>query len=802
MTRAGLASTLMWALLVLIAAVIVARATYTADLSAFLPRRASATQRVLVEQLSEGPAAHLILAAIEGADARTRAQVSAGLAARLSSDPAFAAINNGNSAQLERDRQFLFEHRYVLSAAVTPQRFTAQGLHQAIGDSLDVLASPEGLLVKALFTRDPTGEMLAIIESLGASHAPHTSEGVWSSPDGQRALLLAQTSAAGSDIDGQQAACQALRRAFAAATAALPAVQRAGLRLQMSGPPVFAVASRATIKAEVWRLSCISAALITALLLAVYRSLPVLALSLVPVASGGLAGVAAVALGFPAVHGITLGFGVTLIGEAVDYAIYLFIQRPSGFLRSVWPTIRLGVLTSICGFAALLPSSFPGLAQLGLYSIAGLVAAALVTRFVLPAWLPRAPSIRDLSAAGARLTRVLATLRPGRSVLLLVLLLAAAILYLHRGELWNRDLAALSPTPIAAQELDARLRSDAGAPDARYLVVASAADREGALAAAEALSTHLTPLVDSSVIGGFESPARFLPSLAAQRARRASLPPPDELRERLGRALTGLPVSAARLQPFLLDVERARTAPPLTSADLAGTSLARVVDALLVRTAAGWSALLPVSAAGSARLSASAVTRLRAAVAGAALPHAQLLDLKDEADQLYAGYLREAERLALVGLGAIVLLLLITLRSAERVARVVAPLVLSVLTTTAMLVALGQKLTIMHIVGMLLIVAVGSNYALFFDRAGMRPQEGSMSLRLASLAVANLATVTGFSVLACSSIPVLADLGLTVAPGTLLALLFAALLARPVALTPPDTAATRRSATTPVGGAA
>jgi predicted exporter len=36
-------------------------------------------------------------------------------------------------------------------------------------------------------------------------------------------------------------------------------------------------------------------------------------------------------------------------------------------------------------------------------------------------------------------------------------------------------------------------------------------------------------------------------------------------------------------------------------------------------------------------------------------------------------------------------------------------------------------------------------------------------------------------VLACSSVPVLRDLGSTVAPGALLALVFAALMARPVA---------------------
>ena len=66
MTSAGKTATLIWALGALLAAIIAARASYTADLSAFLPRRASATQRLLVEQLREGPAPHLIIAAIGG----------------------------------------------------------------------------------------------------------------------------------------------------------------------------------------------------------------------------------------------------------------------------------------------------------------------------------------------------------------------------------------------------------------------------------------------------------------------------------------------------------------------------------------------------------------------------------------------------------------------------------------------------------------------------------------------------------------------------------------------------------------
>jgi predicted exporter len=49
---------------------------------------------------------------------------------------------------------------------------------------------------------------------------------------------------------------------------------------------------------------------------------------------------------------------------------------------------------------------------------------------------------------------------------------------------------------------------------------------------------------------------------------------------------------------------------------------------------------------------------------------------------------------------------------------------------------------------------------------------------LASLLVANCSTVVAFGVLALSSVPVLHDLGETVAPGALLALAYAALLAR------------------------
>lgn len=787
MTRPGVVGTLLWAILTAVAAVVVARATYTTDLSAFLPRDPSETQRILVDQLRDGLASRLIIVAIEGADSKTRSRLSMAVASRLRTDTNFVSVNNGESSGTERDRQFLFNHRYLLSESVTPQRFTVDGLKDAIQDTLDLLASPAGLLAKSLLPRDPTGEMVQIVGQLSSGGSPRSADGVWASGNGERALIVAQTRAHGSDTDGQQRAVEAIQRAFAAASVGLKTTSQRPATLKMSGPGVFSVVARATIIKEVTRLSILSTFIIVVLLLGVYRSLAALFLGLVPVASGALAGVAAVALGMGVVHGITLGFGITLIGEAVDYSIYLFIQSQertgirgsehANWQRSVWPTIRLGMLTSICGFASLLPSGFPGLAQLGLYSIAGLVAAALVTRFVLPHWLPRNFAIRDVAPLGVAVAGFLQRVQGARAALVVLPVVACIVLYTHRDTLWNRELSALSPVSQADQDLDAQLRVDIRAPDVRYLAIVSAPDRESVLGAAEKVGARLEQLIDANVIGGYETPVRYLPSLALQRARQASLPPAAELRERLQKAVAGMPVRAERLEPFLVDAEAARRQPLVTRKDLDGTSLATGFDALMLPEGSGWIALLPLRAAASNPFSIDDA-RVRKAVSEAVPGRATVLDLKGEADRLYSKYLSEAVHLSLAGFAAIVILLLVALRSAARVMRVVVPLALAVLAVAGGFALLGRQLTILHVIGMLLIVAVGSNYALFFDRRATDAHAGSVPLTLASLLIANAATVVSFGVLAFSSVPVLAALGSTVAPGALLALLFSALLAR------------------------
>jgi predicted exporter len=153
------------------------------------------------------------------------------------------------------------------------------------------------------------------------------------------------------------------------------------------------------------------------------------------------------------------------------------------------------------------------------------------------------------------------------------------------------------------------------------------------------------------------------------------------------------------------------------------------------------------------------------------------VDMKSEFDTLYQGYLSEAVSLSLAGFVAIVGLLAFSLRSARRLARVLLTLVLTVAIVIAGLHLIGERLHLLHLVGMLLIVAVGSNYALFFDRAaGGEPLDAEILL---SMAVAALTTTIGFGALALSSVPVLNAVGVTVGPGALLAILLSAVLVYP-----------------------
>ena len=783
---------LVWLLALLGAAVVTVRSHYAADLSAFLPRAPSAEQGVLLDQLRSGVAARLVLIGIEGGTPAARSAASLAWGQHLRESGLFESVNNGDNRQYEALGKFLFEHRYLLSPAVDAQRFSVDGLRAAMNETVSLLGTPAAAAVKPVLTRDPTGETARMAEAMLPANAPRSDGGVWVSREAPRAVLLATTRADGSDLDGQEHALEFLRTSFAPHAAQ-------GLKLVISGAGTFAVASRAQIKHEVERLAIAGTLAIVLLMGAAFGSLRALAIAVLPVGTGVLAGIATVSLAFGQVHGITLGFGTTLIGEAIDYAIYYLIQAHAGprsadrpldgsergagarrWIAQNWPTVRLGLWTSLCGFVALVFSGFPGLAQLGVFSVSGLIAAALTTRYVMPVLAPDGAPGRGLRRQLGAWTGRAAAFAPRLRVPLALIALAALIALLWLPSPWRGDLQALSPIGDQALKLDAALRRDVGATEAGTLVAVSADSEAAVLERAEQVGVRLDSLVTDGALEGYETPVRLLPSPATQTARRAALPDADTLRARLVEAATDGPIKAERLAPFVADVQTARAQPVLTRASLQGTPLATAVDAMLVPGRAGvssWRVLIALQT-GERGLP---TDRLRAALVG--VPGVQVVQIGSELAALYAHYLREAMWQAGLGALAVCGLLALYLRSWRRLLGVAQPIAAAVLIVLAALALRGAALGILHLVGFLLVVAIGSNYALFFDQlrhgaAGSNDASGAHHDTLASLALANLTIVISFALLAVSSIPALYAIGEVVAPGTLLCLLLSAAFVR------------------------
>ncbi|WP_133000260.1 MMPL family transporter [Luteimonas arsenica] len=739
------------------------RLELSGDLRRFMPEPRTPAQKLLVDELGEGPGSRLLLVSLSGADPEALADQSRALAAALAADPGFEFIANGIDAGLEAVPESLRPYRYLLSTALDGRRLDADYLGEQLDERLQDLGSPMAGLVEPLLPSDPTLEMLALAEAWQPKAAPRRLHGVWFDADGTEALLLAQTAAGGFDPTAQQRAYDAVYSAFAEAAG------DSGAQLRMTGPGAFSVEIGGRTAREAQWIGTVDTIGLVLLLLIAYRSWRAPLLGVLPLATAGLAGLGAVALAFEAVHGITVAFGFTLIGVVQDYPIHFLSQQRAGIsprdnVRALWPALFTGVVATCIAYLTFLFSGVDGLRQLAVFTISALAAAALATRFGLPALVDPAP--RDLADSPRlqALWRGIERLpRPRGWLLLAVAAACVAVLASVRGPFWENDLSKLTPVPEEGMALDERLRQALGAPDVRYVVVLRGADADAALAATEALHPRLDALVAEGALDGWDSAARYLPSAATQRARQQALPPPDELRAALDEAVAASPFRADAFEAFLTDVERARNAAPLRPADLAGTPLAATVEGLLLPAA-------------TALVSLSGLTDVEAVSRAAAEAGGELLDMKQASESLVAEY--RGRVLAALAVAALLLAATVwfSLRTPGRVARVLLPMALTTLVILAVLRGFGVELNLFHLVALILAAGLGLDYALFFEHAGDRRDDQLRTLH--AVLVCSLMTLLVFSLLALSSIPVLRAIGSTVAIGVFSNFVLALLVSR------------------------
>jgi predicted exporter len=335
--------------------------------------------------------------------------------------------------------------------------------------------------------------------------------------------------------------------------------------------------------------------------------------------------------------------------------------------------------------------------------------------------------------------------------------------------MWENALGKLTPVPEPLLQQDAQLRTELGASDIRRILVVEAASADEVLRHTEALVPQLDAMVKNGDIESYDQVARYLPSIGVQKRRQAALPDRATLQASLAEALKGLQFKPGLFEPFLNDIDKARTLPPLTAENLAGTPLELLVGGMLLHHGDQWSGLITFGGVNN-----SAGIEKIAADAGGAIT---LLDLKDASEDLVAR--QRVHILWSLAIAAVLLILTVfaALRSPRRVVRVIAPMAVTTLLIIGILQALGISLNLFHLIALVLAAGLGIDYALFFESVEEDPVEQRRTLH--AVLVCALSTLWVFLLMAFATTPVLSSIGLTVSLGVVSNFVLALLLTRP-----------------------
>ncbi|MFZ3153707.1 MMPL family transporter [Pseudomonas sp.] len=570
---------------------------------------------------------------------------------------------------------------------------------------------------------------------------------------------LLRASAEGSAFDMQE---PPLIAAQLAATRAQ--VETVGGQLLAAGGVLYAAAGQAKASREISLIGGGATLGTLLLLLLAFRRVRVL-VSLLPIGMALLAGCTACVLVFGQINALTLVLGASLIGVAADYPQHYLSKSWSnlagadgwsswGALRATLPGLSLSLGTNLIGYLALAFTPFPALTQVALFSAAGLIAAYLCSVCLLPAWLRGLrlnPSPQLLSFSQgllARRARLLGKIGSAPLLVLLLLFCAGGLWQLHtQNDL--RQWLGQEPQLLAEAQRIAELTGQQ--PTSQFFLV-RAANPQQLLERQAALSQRLDQAVQKGQLRGY----RALSQLVA----------PDSQLQALRTALAALP---QHWQP-LLDLGIPPDALQNELVELQQNNQASLEQALASPLGEAWRPLwLGAHTDGVAGLVSlqglSNSSELQPLVEG--LPGVQLVDRISELNTLFSATQLSAAELKLISSVAILLLLCLPFGLGGALRVVCLPL-LAALTALACLGWLGQPLTLFSLFGLLLITAIGVDYAIL-----MRENIGGPAVSLLGTLLSALTSWLSFGLLLISDTPAIANFGLAISLGLLFCFLLA-----------------------------
>lgn len=342
-------------------------------------------------------------------------------------------------------------------------------------------------------------------------------------------------------------------------------------------------------------------------------------------------------------------------------------------------------------------------------------------------------------------------------------LLAGAIGVTLQGSIWSNDLSSLTPLSPDVLKKDNELRLALGAPDIRYLISLRAESEEQALQRTEFLQRRLEQASRDGLLDDARLVTSILPSGQTQQKHRDRIPESAQLQMRIEQALVDTPFRSGAFSVFADDAAVAKKLPLITSADFKDSLLASFVASHFYFDGKDWVSL--------ATLHGIADSRQLSVWLAREVPDATLVDLKAASESLVLNYRFRIHIVLLVAFGLIALILVWRLQLSARLLWVLGTLAGAVVVTVALNAWVLEQLSIFNLIALVLVAGLGLDYALFMSR----PESGAADIVQTrhAIRVCAASTMVAFCILAVSSVPILASIGITVATGVLLNFLLA-----------------------------
>jgi len=605
------------------------------------------------------------------------------------------------------------------------------------------LLGPDPSLVKSLLADDPMLLTLAWFSRVTQAYKPPDTDPAFSA-------FFLETWPAGLDTLAQQGFQQTLTEIFSA----LNSHHDERFTLAMTGVPVFAANIQAQVKRDVTRISTLSIGLVILLSWLVFRSFrALLCISIMLLTTAGIAALLTQWV-YGYLHGLTLALGTTLIGVCIDYFIHSMVHAGNSTgadrvlaIRRIWPALLVGGATTLIGYTALSLSGFPGLQQVAVFTGSGIVAALLITRFILP-------DLLDLFRVQVQphidLSRVLTIAVGSRSHYLVIATILCLLLAGGTRIRWSDDLGTLAPSLQQLAETDRSIRARLSSIEPGRFVLVSGDDMEAVLQTAEEVQRQLAELQQQGKLDAYYPLFPWIASRQLQtrnaQAWNDALNP--AVRERWIKTLTDHGLSAAAF-PALTTAP----APLLATAQALDSPAAALLSTQLLQDTTGSTAIIWLG-----RHQPQALQDTLQAI-----PDARYFSQKDAIGQLASDYRRKAQSMLLWGILVILALLSVRYRSVMEALRVLTPATLSVMLLVGLWGLSGTAIGMLHLIGLLLTAAVCVDYGVFF----LENSSANRQRTFQAITVSAITTAAAFASLGAAENPALHALAGTVAPGVL-----------------------------------